>query len=90
MAADNFGFNLGFIDGELTLQRCDYDLRVTEEFFQQLPEDTSFIASWTPSSLIDLFGKRSFDGLSIQRVMEIETSASESFSVGKTSIINSY
>lgn len=72
VAADNFWFNLGFIDGELSLQRYDYDLRVTEEFFQQLPEDTSFIASWTPDSLIVLLGKRGFDGPNIRKVMKIE------------------
>ncbi|NAW64391.1 hypothetical protein [Photobacterium halotolerans] len=72
VAGENFWFNLGFIDGELTLQRCDYDLRVSEEFFKQLPEDTSFIASWTPGSLIILLGKRGFDGPSIRKVMEIE------------------
>lgn len=72
VASENFWFNLGFIDGGLTLQRCDYDLRVTEDFFKQLPEDTSFIASWTPDSLIVLLGKRGFDGLSIRKVMQIE------------------
>tara|TARA_R110002126_G_scaffold144276_15_gene290345 strand:- start:4344 stop:5330 length:987 start_codon:yes stop_codon:yes gene_type:complete len=72
VASENFWFNLGFIDGELSLQRCDYDLRVTEDFFKQLPEDTSFIASWTPDSLIVLLGKRGFDGPSIRKVMKIE------------------
>ncbi|MCE9687752.1 hypothetical protein LZP73_16340 [Shewanella sp. AS16] len=72
VAGENFWFNLGFIDGELTLQRCDYDLRVSEELFKKLPEDTSFIASWTPDSLTVLLGKRGFDGPSIRKQMKIE------------------
>jgi len=72
VAGENFWFNLGFIDGELSLQRYDYDLRVSEDFFKQLPGDTTFIASWTSDSLIILLGKRGFDGPSIRKVMKIE------------------
>lgn len=72
VAGENFWFNMGFIDSELTLQRCDHDLRITENFFKQLPENTTFIASWTPDSLIVLLGKRGFDGPSIRKVMKIE------------------
>ncbi|MGF1718355.1 hypothetical protein L4D08_26230 [Photobacterium chitinilyticum] len=72
LAGHNFWFNLGFIDGELTFQRCDYDLRVPESYFKQLSGDTSFIASWTPDSLIILLGKRGFQGPSIREVLKIE------------------
>jgi len=71
IADKGFFFNLGFIDGGLIFQRNQHVLKINESFFKQLQNNTTFIASWTPDSLIVLLGPMGFQGPSIREIINI-------------------
>jgi len=72
IAGDDFWFNFGFVDGELSLQRREFDLRMPEDFFLSLPGNETVIASWTLNRLTLLLGPMGFQGRNCSKWMEIE------------------
>lgn len=71
IADGDFWFNLGFLDGGIIFQRCETTLRMSQSFFRKLPQNSTFIASWTLESLALRLGPMSFEGPNISRSVAI-------------------